>query len=230
MPSVYWIHHPSHTDLFTQGYIGISANVKNRWEVHKNRTQNAHLRNAIKKYGWDNLIKKIILIAEESYCLMIEEKLRPQDNLGWNICKGGNKPKSGIEPWNKGLPMSEETKKKLSQSKKGFVPWIAGKKGIFIAWNKGKKTSPETRLKQSIAKIGKQSPRKGVVLSIETIEKMRKAKVGKCNLSELGRQAIIKAHKGIKQTLVSCIYCKKSGGVMTMPRWHFDNCKYKENQ
>lgn len=32
---------------------------------------------------------------------------------------------------------------------------------------------------------------------------------------------------GIKQTLSTCPQCGKIGGSQTMPRWHFDNCKYK---
>ena len=55
---VYWIHHPEHTDMFTQGYIGVSNDISRRWESHKNRTQNGRLKNAIKSYGWDLLIKK----------------------------------------------------------------------------------------------------------------------------------------------------------------------------
>lgn len=30
------------------------------------------------------------------------------------------------------------------------------------------------------------------------------------------------------QLVVTCPHCGKSGGNKTMPRWHFDNCKYKQ--
>ena len=59
---VYWIRHEDHTDVFTQGYIGVSNNTAKRFEEHKNRPSNSHLKHAIKKYGWDNLIKTVLNI------------------------------------------------------------------------------------------------------------------------------------------------------------------------
>lgn len=99
---VYWIHSVEHTDMFTQGYIGITNNLNVRLRNHKSKKSNKHLVNAINKHGWDNLIKEVILIAEEAYCLMIEAKLRAEDAIGWNIVKGGGKPP--VSRWNKGIP------------------------------------------------------------------------------------------------------------------------------
>ena len=65
-----------------------------------------------------------------------------------------------------GYKLSEESKRKMSEKRKGKTPWIKGKKGIFhrseeykknmsetmkgkIPWNKGKKTSEETKIKLS---------------------------------------------------------------------------------
>jgi len=90
--SVYWIHHSDHTDMFSQGYVGVSVNTKNRWRVHKKSATNPHLKNAVKKYGWDNLIKEIILFADKAYCFEIEKKLRSNDNIGWNLATGGGCP------------------------------------------------------------------------------------------------------------------------------------------
>ena len=50
----------------------------------------------------------------------------------------------GKVPWNKGIPMSEETKKKLSEYHMGRT-----------AWNKGKKASLESKRKMSVAHKGK---------------------------------------------------------------------------
>jgi len=100
---VYWIRHKSHTDIFNQGYIGISKNIKRRWKEHHLNTENNHLKQAIKKYGWDRLIKEVILISDDKYCLEIESKLRPNDKIGWNIVKGGGKPPLAVgNKFNKG--------------------------------------------------------------------------------------------------------------------------------
>ena len=32
--SVYWIHRPEHTDMFTQGYVGITKDIKRRFKAH----------------------------------------------------------------------------------------------------------------------------------------------------------------------------------------------------
>jgi very-short-patch-repair endonuclease len=105
--SVYWIRQTSHTDMFSQGYIGVSKDTKKRWNDHSKYTGNNHLLHAIKKYGWDNLVKEVILVADKAYCLMVEAKLRAEDKIGWNIAKGGGMPPH-INVWNKGLTIDDE--------------------------------------------------------------------------------------------------------------------------
>ena len=131
---LYWIHHKAHSDIFSQGYVGVSKNAELRFNQHYKRTQNKHLGYAIKKYGWDNLIKKIVLIGDDSYCLNIESKLRPTDNIGWNIVLGG-----GLPPNTKGKKLgspSDEARMKMSLSQRG------------------KKQSEESKRKKSIAVNG----------------------------------------------------------------------------
>jgi predicted GIY-YIG superfamily endonuclease len=70
--------------MFTQGYIGVSSNTEARFEQHSKSIQNRHLKFAGEKYGWDNLVKKVILIADKVYCLVIETKLRATKGIGWN--------------------------------------------------------------------------------------------------------------------------------------------------
>jgi hypothetical protein len=53
----------------------------------------------------------------------------------------------GKTPWNKGLRGAQ-------------VAWNKGKTGT-VPWNKGKQTPEDVRMKQSLAKKGKPSPKKG---------------------------------------------------------------------
>lgn len=231
--------------MFSQGYIGVTNNVDKRWNRHEKRTQNAHLKNAINKYGWNNLVKKVLLVAEESYCLMIEAKIRATENIGWNIAKGGGKPPSmvnsgsfvkGSVPINKGVPMSEETKKKVSESKKGKKLPDAHYEKLAVMFkgegnpNYGKPMSDEQKAKISASKKGCVSPRKGVVLSADVRAKMSDAKKGKVFFTEETRKKISLANTGRKYEMVKCPHCGKIGGLTGMPKWHFNNCRFKEKQ
>lgn len=132
MTAVYWIHQPDNSDIFSQGYVGVSNEISRRFLQHQKTTQKSHFANAIKKHGWDNLVKKVVLVADEDYCLDIEKKLRPTDNVGWNMVAGGglppklfgNKINLGRVSGNKGkklpcpskmkgIPRTEELKQKL---------------------------------------------------------------------------------------------------------------------
>lgn len=144
--SVYWLRLPEHTDMFTEGYVGISNNTRKRFSAHKKASQNPHLLHAMQKHGFENIIKQIVLISDKDYCLDIEQKLRPTKMIGWNLEAGGGCPpaqknagsfKKGLTPWNKGRPMSDETKAKVSAAKKGA------------------KLSDVTRARMTAARLGK---------------------------------------------------------------------------
>ena len=92
MYTVYWIRHKDHTDIFSQGYVGVSDNVDRRFKQHQRANYNPKLARSIKKYGWDNLVKSVVLIADEKYCYDVETKLRPEKQIGWNIVPGGVSP------------------------------------------------------------------------------------------------------------------------------------------
>lgn len=84
--------------------------------------------------------------------------------------------------------MSLESKQKVSLSKKGTPAWNKGVEMPSVAekmkgntngtGNKGRKMSKEWLKKLSLAKLGKPSPRKGVILTEEQREKIRLAKIG----------------------------------------------------
>jgi hypothetical protein len=181
---VYWVHRPEHTDILRQGYVGISKRFERRIWEHLKLNQNKHLKNAINKYGWDNLVKEKVLIGKEDYCLEIEAKLRPADKIGWNLVKGGNKPpinrwnlgKKGLTvAWNKGKTQPEETKAKVSA-------------GVKKLWQ-----DPEYRQRMSDAHKGN-SNFAGKKHSAETIEKIRLAKIGKQHSIET-REKMSKSHQ-----------------------------------
>ena len=120
---------------------------------------------ALKKYNkkdWDwDILSDDVPISEldrlERLCISSLSTLSPR---GYNTEHGGNKNKV----------ISEETRKKISLSKKGQT-----------SWNKGKRASDETRRKQSYAKNGENNPMYGRkrFFTKETIDKISKSKAKK---------------------------------------------------
>lgn len=154
MAIIYWIRKPEHTDMFTEGYIGVtSRTLEQRVLEHiKSSTMGGNksyvVHKAIRSIGIENLLTSVVLIAEEAYCYDIEFKLRPEKGIGWNIAIGGSKP-----PSQEGNKHSDETKEKISK-----------------VW-KGKKRSPES-VQKSV------DSRAGFKHSEESKEKMRLANIG----------------------------------------------------
>ena len=66
----------------------------------------------------------------------------------------------------------------------------------------------------------------GKTHSEETKRKISNTKRGRVqSVGEKVNQ--IEAQLGKKQKIVECPHCGKMGGNATMPRWHFDQCKFK---
>ena len=216
--SVYWIHRPEHTDMFSQGYIGVSNNTKLRWREHETRTGNLHLQRAIAKYSWDNLVKEVIVIADELYCLAVEFKLRSADKIGWNIVAGGGMPPH-INVWNKGRKIPPEELAIMKSKGFGF------EKGCKT-WNAGLKYTEEM-----IANIydigshtrGKPAYNRGKPILPHVLEALRQANLGRTQSEESNNKRSL-ANKGRVFELVTCPHCKTIGGATTMGRWHFNKC------
>lgn len=220
--AVYWIRAPEHTDMFSQGYIGVSNNSARRFIEHSRAKGNRHLAFAIQKHGWDTLLKTEILIADVDYCLDIEAKLRPTDKIGWNLVAGGGKPPvlTGERPvlrgrtaWNKGKKMPESTVEKV--------------RAAVIK----QMQDPEHRALLSRIKMGKPSGMLGFKHSPETVEKMRLSKIG--NTSK--KKGVKLTPEAYANTVAaarikwSCPHCGLEGmGKGAANRWHFDACKKKE--
>lgn len=221
--SVYWIRHADHTDIFRDGYVGISKDATRRFSEHRRGvSSNNHLKHAIKKYGVESVVFEIVLVSDMNYCLDIERKLRPENGIGWNLVVGGGKPPvlsgyrpalRGRTPWNKGKKMSDATRDKVSKAVKKQM------------------ADPEHRKLLSAIKVGKQSPRAGATLSQETKQKMSLSRLGKPSKKKGIKLtgAVLENTINAAKTKWVCPHCNLSGmGRGAANRWHFDNCKHKD--
>lgn len=155
----------------------------------------------IKKHGKQNLVYEILVIAGEEYIFDLEKKYVTDDFIKAN-------------------PLC------LNLSNGG----IGGNLGRS-AWNKGKKTPDGVKKKQSLARLGRPSPRKGKKHSAESIEKLKSTKQqNKHVVSNETKLKLSIANKGRKHAVLTCHYCGKTGGATAMPRWHLENCKLKDQQ
>lgn len=129
-------------------YVGQTIDTLNRrFNGHKTATKTAcrKLFNAFNKHGRENFyIELLAVCSSQSIADYLEttyiEEYNSMNN-GYNIMSGGSHGR-----------LSEETKKKISETRKlRKIP----------SPNKGKKLSEECRRKMSLAKLGKPSPIKG---------------------------------------------------------------------
>jgi hypothetical protein len=114
MSTLYWLRLPEHTDMFTEGYIGVAADMKNRLRSHKHRLKNI----------WDKIIVQQLVVSTKEYCFELEKQLRPSRKIGWNKSCGGyrNNQMNGVENPNFG---------KLGQDASNFVGWYITPLGKF---------------------------------------------------------------------------------------------------
>ena len=155
------------------------------------------IENARKKYGPENFEYCVLMKVEgdnpdevKKYLNILEIyfiKKYDSINNGYNLQEGGNSHKGqvpwnkgkklNIIPYNKGKHMSDEQKKKLSESHKGKTPW-----------NKGIPHTEEQKNKLRIA-------RQGRVYSEETKKKISVGNKGK-HQSEEAKRKIGEHHRG----------------------------------
>lgn len=187
-------------------YIGQSNNFSNRMRSHKSssKTHNTYLQNAIKKYGWENIQKEILLECDIKYVDFFERAFitgynSMYKNRGYNLESGGSKNKKVSEMTKmklskigKGRKLSELHKMKISESKKGNI--LSCKVGELnsmygkhhsdetkekLRSNRlGKKMSDETKLKISKKTAGKNHPSYGTHLSDEIKLRIQLSKLG----------------------------------------------------
>ena len=165
---VYWIRKVEHTNIYTEGYVGVSTNVERRWREHitearANRHPNSFLCNVIIKHYPDNLIFEIVYLSNEDNCYNYEEMLRPKTNIGWNLRSGG--PVGKITEEGRKAISAKALGKKLTEKEKerrGYNSYI--KLNGFISKQKYRE------LMQIKSKTVPEKYRKLEVFSINTAE------------------------------------------------------------
>lgn len=193
-------------------YLGrtIQSLSKRRYYHHYNaRTgSNLYFHRAIKKYGEENIKWDILEEIEDIDKKTLIDKLNEREiyliknldtlyPLGYNLSKGGGnygnkrghiQSKETREKRRKSMlgkntgPKSEETKRKMSESKIGSVPWNKG-----VSWNE------EAKEKMSRSHKGKK-------LSVETKKKMSQFQRGRAK-SEAECKNIAESKKGNKNPM-----------------------------
>lgn len=146
-------------------YYGITSekNPNRRWRNGKGYSKNKYFTRAIEKHGWENFEHIILfenLTESEAHALEIEHiaKYKTKNReFGYNLTDGGE---SG-----NGLKHTEESKQKMSESKKGKY---CGENNSFY----GKQHTEETKQKMSKSHKGKQHTK-------ESKQKMSESRKGK---------------------------------------------------
>lgn len=141
-------------------YIGITRlSLQARWRYGNGYKNNPYFFHAIEKYGWNNIKHEVLLEGLTEEQAELAERLfigywdSTNRNKGYNIEGGGNLNKE----------VSDETRKKMSESKQGDKhPW------------RGRRHTEESKRKMSKSHTGK-------VFSDEHRAKLSKVKSGKGN-------------------------------------------------
>jgi group I intron endonuclease len=165
-------------------YIGKSVTkLKYRKSQHRHyafeKNGQDYFHSALRKYGIENFKWEVIYECDDKLILNIMETMKIivnhshyTEGKGYNLTWGGECGQK------KGFKHTEETKKKMSKSHTGVsrTPHTEETKRKMSKSAKGKKKSIEARQNMSKSKKGCVSPRKGCVLSEETIRKIQNTK------------------------------------------------------
>ena len=178
--------------------------IKKRFKARQNRWKNLKypyagtiINNARKKYGIDAFDFEILKECKDEELNQWEmyyvDKLNTKSPNGYNMTDGGD-GKSGC-------PISEETKKKMSEAHKGEKSYMYGKhlseetKKKLSKSHKGKKQSEETKKKRS-------EKLKGIKRSDEIKRKIGEAHKGEKN-HMYGKHHTDEAKKKISENLIN---------------------------
>jgi group I intron endonuclease len=174
-------------------YIGSARDIKSRWGQHKNlllrgNHHSIKLQRHCNKYGFDDLVFSVLLMCEDVELIQKEQLFIDSVSPWFNICptagsNAGRKMSAescakmsrahrGVpRPWRRGIPMSNEAKKKSSSSHTGVKQSIETieKRAVKL---RGKKPSSEVIERRRVARLGYR-------VSAETRKKLSIANMGK---------------------------------------------------
>jgi hypothetical protein len=159
MAFVYWIHLPEHTDMFSEGYVGITTKtVAERIKKHLGEAKRGSrlvVHKALLKYDGHYVVDALIE-GDIDYCRDIEYKLRAAPATGWNLGVGGQSTTLGVSP-------DEATRAKMSITSKRNKTWMKAVQG-----NVGRRQSDEERAMRS-----RSSGMRGKKHTAEALEKLK---------------------------------------------------------
>ena len=201
--------------------IGSSNHIEVRWRNYKSQLNkgiqhNPHLQSAWNKYGSSNF--EFIILEKCS-----EELLLIKEDLWMDYYKSRNKRCGyNLKTAERQTP-SEETRRKMSEAKRGYIPWNKGKTNIYSEEirrkigdaSRGRKLSKETKRKIS-------ESNKGRIFSEEAKRKISEANRGR-KFSEEHRRKISEANKG----KVRSEETKRKISVTSKGRKHSEETKVK---
>jgi predicted GIY-YIG superfamily endonuclease len=93
--AVYWLHLKDDTDVFTQGYVGVTTRlIEVRFKEHCSKFMNSYnpynpLHLAFAKHGIENIVITRLCVCNEKEAYNIEKIFRPFEYMGWNSAQGG---------------------------------------------------------------------------------------------------------------------------------------------
>jgi len=130
---VYWIRRSIHTDIKTEGYVGITYNIDQRFKQHRDSVDllnyTSVITEALREH--DDIVFDIVKTCDNREdAKAMERSLRPEYRVGWNVAKGGGgrpntphteeaKERMRISALNR-PPVTKETREKMSESHTGL--------------------------------------------------------------------------------------------------------------
>lgn len=101
--TLYWLHLEDSTDVFTQGYVGVTTrSIDVRFKEHCSRFNNSYnpynpLHLAFAEYGIENIVKTRLCVCTVDEVYKLEKLFRPFEYMGWNTVEGGKLSPKVIE-------------------------------------------------------------------------------------------------------------------------------------